>query len=100
MCPSERQSIMLNGMLGRKIGMTQFFTDAGERVPVTVVEVGPLTVVQVKTMETDGYEAVQVGFMPVKKQKNVNKPTKGHFKDVAPTRYLREFKADDIAKMK
>ncbi|HEX7926663.1 MAG TPA: 50S ribosomal protein L3 [bacterium] len=91
---------MLNGMLGRKIGMTQFFTEAGERVPVTVVEVGPLTVVQVKTMETDGYEGVQVGFMPIKKEKNINKPTKGHFKDVKPTQFLREFKADDISKMK
>lgn len=90
---------MLNGMLGRKIGMTQFFTEAGERVPVTVVEVGPVTVVQVKTMETDGYEAVQVGFSPIKKEKHINKPTKGHFKDVPVTRHLKEFKADDISKV-
>ncbi len=91
---------MLNGMLGRKIGMTQFFTEGGERVPVTVVEVGPVTVVQVKTMETDGYEGVQVGFVPITKEKHINKPTRGHFKDVKPTRYLREFRADDISQMK
>ena len=91
---------MLSGLIGRKIGMTQYFTEAGERVPVTVVELGPVTVVQVKTQETDGYESVQVGFEPIKKEKHVNKPTKGHFKEVAPTRHLHEFKADDISKMK
>jgi large subunit ribosomal protein L3 len=90
---------MLNGLLGRKIGMTQYFTEEGERVPVTVVEAGPVTVVQVKTRETDGYEGVQVGFMPITKEKHVNKPARGHFKDVPPMRHLREFKADDIAQL-
>jgi large subunit ribosomal protein L3 len=90
---------MLNGLLGRKIGMTQFFTENGERVPVTVIELGPVTVVQLKTQETDGYEGVQVGFEPIKKEKHINKPTKGHFKDVAPTRHLKEFKADDQSKI-
>lgn len=85
---------MLNGMLGRKIGMTQIFNAAGEAVPVTVVQVGPVTVVQVKTKEKDGYEGVQVGFEPLKKQKRVNKPMRGHFKDVPPHRVLREFRAD------
>jgi len=86
---------MLKGILGKKIGMTQIFTENGQRVPVTVVEVGPVTVVQVKTMEKDGYESVQVGYEPITKEKHINTPTKNHFKDVAPTRYLREFKADD-----
>jgi len=91
---------MLNGMLGRKIGMTQIFTDAGEAVPVTVVQVGPMTVVQIKTMAKDGYEGVQLGFEPATKQKHVNKPMKGHFKDVPPQRVLREFKADQPAEVK
>jgi large subunit ribosomal protein L3 len=86
-------------MLGKKIGMTQFFTDKGERVPVTVVEVGPMTVVQVKTLETDGYEGVQMGFIPIKKEKHINKPTKGHFKEVQPTRFLKEFKVADITQV-
>jgi len=91
---------MLNGMLGRKIGMTQIFTEAGERLGITVVEAGPLTVVQVKTKESDGYEGVQVGFIPQKKAKKVNKAMAGHFKDLAPTKVLREFRPDDISQMK
>lgn len=91
---------MLNGMLGRKIGMTRIFSDAGEAIPVTVVRVGPVIVVQVKTMDKDGYESVQVGFEPITKQKHVNKPLKGHFKDVPPQRVLREFKADQPADVK
>jgi len=87
---------MLNGMLGRKIGMTQVFTENGECVPVTVVETGPVTVVQVKTLASDGYESVQVGFDPQTKEKKVTRPMRGHFKDVAPTKVLREFKVDNI----
>ncbi|MBI4082978.1 MAG: 50S ribosomal protein L3 [Candidatus Lambdaproteobacteria bacterium] len=85
---------MLNGMVGRKLGMTQIFTATGERIPVTVVEVGPVTVVQVKTAANDGYDAVQVGFDPITHENRVNKPTRGHFKGVAPTKVLREFRAD------
>jgi len=91
---------MLNGMLGRKIGMTQIFDAAGESVPVTVVQVGPVTVVQIKTKEKDGYEGVQVGFEPITKEKHVNRPMKGHFKDVPPQRILREFRADNLAEVK
>jgi large subunit ribosomal protein L3 len=88
---------MIHGLLGRKIGMTQIFTEAGERVPVTVVEVGPVTVVQVKTKATDGYEGVQVGFLPITHEKRITKPMRGHFKSVAPTRHLREFAVDDVS---
>ena len=89
---------MLSGLFGKKVGMTQFFTEEGNRVPVTVVQAGPVTVVQKKSKEKDGYQAVQVGFEPVKesKLKNVNKAKKGHFGDVKPLRYLGEFAADDI----
>lgn len=86
---------MLKGILGRKVGMTQIFSETGKRIPVTVVEIGPVTVVQVKTMERDGYEAVQVGYDEITKAHRVNKPQKGHFKDVAPHRVLREFEAND-----
>lgn len=88
---------MIHGLLGRKIGMTQIFTETGERIPVTVVEVGPVTVVQVKTQAKDGYESVQVGYEPETKEKKVTKPMRGHFKDVAPHKHLREFAVDDIA---
>jgi large subunit ribosomal protein L3 len=91
---------MLNGMLGRKIGMTQIFTDKGERIPVTLVEVGPVTVVQVKTKERDGYDGVQVGYQPITKDKHINKPMRGHFKEVAPTKVLREFRVEDISQVK
>jgi large subunit ribosomal protein L3 len=87
---------MIHGMLGRKIGMTQIYDASGERIPVTIVEAGPVTVVQVKTRERDGYESVQVGFLPIRKEKKINSPMRGHFKDVPPTRYLREFSVDDI----
>ena len=66
----------MKGILGRKIGMTQIFTEAGEVVPVTVVEAGPVVVTQVKTIENDGYNAVQVGFGDAK-EKSLNKPQKG-----------------------
>jgi large subunit ribosomal protein L3 len=89
---------MLNGLLGKKVGMTQFFTESGERVPVTVLQTGPVTVIQKKTQEKDGYQAIQLGYeeFPKSKEKNINKPTSGHFKDQKVTRYLREFKVDNI----
>ena len=80
------------GLLGKKIGMTSVFSE-GKNVPCTVIEVGPCVVTQVKTIETDGYEAVQVGFMD-KKEKHTTKPEAGHFKKagVTPKRHLAEFK--------
>ncbi|MBO8131441.1 MAG: 50S ribosomal protein L3 [Candidatus Marinimicrobia bacterium] len=84
------------GILGKKIGMTQIFTEDGQAVPVTVIEAGPCKVVQVKTKENDGYDAVQLGFEH-KKERLVNKPLLGHFKKagVVPFRYLREFRDFD-----
>ena len=84
-------------IVGKKIGMTQVFTPDGRLLPVTVIEAGPNTVVQKKTAEKDGYEAIQVGFdayPEYRVQKLVNKPLKGHFKKagVSPTRRLREFR--------
>ena len=90
---------MLQGMLGRKIGMTQIFNEAGERIPVTVVEMGPMTVVQIKTLEKDGYESVQLGYDPITKEKHITRPMKGHFKDVPPTRHLREFAVPDVSQV-
>ena len=88
---------MKKGLIGKKIGMTQNFDEAGNVVPVTVVEAGPCTVTQIKTMENDGYEAIQVGFGDVKVSR-VNKPMKGHFDkaDVAPKKTLKEFRLDSI----
>ena len=93
---------MKKAILGKKIGMTQVFLDDGRVVPVTVVLAGPCTVVQKKTVETDGYEAVQVGFdelTETRAKKLKNKPELGHFKKagVEPTRVLREFRLDDIS---
>ena len=87
---------MIHGLLGRKIGMTQIFTERGERIPVTLVEAGPVRVVQIKTKEKDGYESVQVGFDVIRKEKKINRPMRGHFRNVQPTRHLREFGVDDI----
>ena len=91
---------MKKGLLGKKLGMTQLFDEAGKIVPVTVVEAGPCVVVQKKTVENDGYEAVQVGFADIK-EKNVNKPMKGHFEKagVSAKRFLKEFKLEDAASM-
>ena len=88
---------MQKGLIGKKIGMTQLFDEKGNVVPVTVVEAGPCPVVAKKTVENDGYEAVQIGFGDVKVQK-VTKPLKGHFDKagVAPKKQLREFKFDDV----
>jgi large subunit ribosomal protein L3 len=81
------------GLLGKKIGMTSVFSAEGKNIPCTVIEVGPCVVTQVKTAETDGYEAVQVGFID-KKDKHTTKPEMGHFKKagVTPKRHLVEFK--------
>ncbi|MDE6659664.1 MAG: 50S ribosomal protein L3 [Eubacterium sp.] len=89
---------MKKGLIGKKIGMTQIFTAEGKVIPVTVVEAGPCVVTQKKTMENDGYEAVQVGFGDVKMNK-VNKPMKGHFdkNGVAPKKTLKEFRLEDCS---
>lgn len=87
---------MAKGILGKKLGMTQIFTDEGKMVPVTVIEAGPCVVTQMKTVETDGYNAVQVGFGAIK-DKHLNKPLKGHFTKagVSPVRFVREFRLSD-----
>ena len=84
------------GLLGKKIGMTSVFSADGKNIPCTVIEVGPCVVTQVKTVDTDGYEALQLGFVE-KKEKHTTKPEAGHFKKagVAPQRYLAEFKDFD-----
>jgi large subunit ribosomal protein L3 len=84
---------MISGLLGRKLGMTQIFMSDGVLIPCTVIEVGPCSVIQVKTRERDGYEAVQIGFLP--KARGTNKPLRGHFAkyNTQPLRHLREFKA-------
>ena len=93
---------MKKAILGKKLGMTQIFMPDGSLVPVTIIQAGPCTVVQKKTNETDGYEAVQFGFdayAEKRGEKLVNKPEMGHFKKagVAPMRYLREFRLEDAA---
>jgi large subunit ribosomal protein L3 len=87
------------GIIGRKIGMTQIFLEDGSVVPVTVVEAGPCSVVQKKTKEKDGYDALQLGFLP-KKSQRVNRPLSGHFKKagVGPCYYLKEFRVKDGTK--
>lgn len=89
---------MKKGLIGKKIGMTQIFDEKGNVIPVTVVEAGPCVITQKKTIENDGYEAVQVGFGDVKAQR-VNKAMKGHFakNDVAPKKVLKEFRLENIA---
>src|SRR5579862_4058421 len=84
----------VNGILGIKLGMTQVFADDGAVVPCTVVQAGPCVVVQMRTADRDGYEAVQLGLVEFVKPQRVNKPMTGHFKkaDVAPMRLLREFR--------
>ena len=88
---------MKKGIIGRKVGMTQIFDEKGNVIPVTVIEAGPCTVAQVKTVETDGYDAVQLGFGEVK-DKHINKPEKGHFAKakLALKKHLREFRIDSI----
>ena len=89
---------MKKGLIAKKIGMTQIFDEAGNVVPVTVVEAGPCVVVQKKTTDNDGYDAVQLGFGDIS-PKAVNKPMQGHFKknDVAFKRTLKEFRLDDTS---
>ena len=88
------------GLLGKKIGMTSVFSAEGKNIPCTVIEVGPCVVTQVKTVEKDGYEALQLGFVE-KKDKHTAKPQAGHFKKagVAPQRHLAEFKGIEGRKL-
>jgi large subunit ribosomal protein L3 len=88
---------MVNGIIGKKLGMTQLFADDGTVTPVTVIKAGPCIVVQKKTVNTDGYNAVQLGLVEERPPRRVNKPTEGHFKraGVPPTRVLREVRIKD-----
>jgi large subunit ribosomal protein L3 len=90
---------MVNGLIGKKIGMTQLLQDDGTMVPVTIVQAGPCVVVQKKTALKDGYDAIQLGFVEFIKPKNVTKPMGGHFKkaNAAPTRVLREMRTEGEA---
>ena len=92
---------MKKAIIGKKVGMTQIFDEKGNVIPVTVIEAGPCSVVQVKTVETDGYDAVQLGFGSVKENK-LNKPEKGHFTKVkvTPSKHLREFRLADVSNVK
>ena len=89
---------MKKAIIGKKLGMTQIFDDVGNMIPVTVIAAGPCPVVQKKTAETDGYEAVQLGFMD-KKESKTTSPERGHFKKAGVTskRHLKEFRLDDIS---
>lgn len=89
---------MKKGIIGKKIGMTQIFDEVGNVIPVTVIEAGPCSVCQVKTKETDGYDAVQLGFEDLAERK-VNKPLSGHFKKagVSAKKHLKEFRFDDVS---
>jgi large subunit ribosomal protein L3 len=89
----------MTGILGKKIGMTSIFDENGESIPCTVIEAGPCTVVQIKTKERDGYEALQLGYEE-KKANLVTKPAAGHFKKAGakPTRMMREFRGFDVTK--
>lgn len=86
------------GLIGRKVGMTQVFSDRGEAVPVTVLEVGPCTVTELRTEAKDGYTAVQLGF-GTQKETRMTRPVLGQFKkrNLTPSRVLREFRVDDVA---
>lgn len=92
---------MSKGLIGKKVGMTQIFDEKGMIIPVTVIEAGPCVVAQVKTVETDGYNAIQLGFGEVKSHK-VNKPQAGHFAkaNVEAKKHLREFRLDDVQNVK
>lgn len=95
--PEEKKVLPIKGLLGRKLGMTQIYNKEGKVIPVTVLQAGPCIVVQKKTLEKDGYNALQLGFG---KKRNVKKPIAGHLKranpEVAP-QFLREVKVDDVA---
>ena len=92
---------MNKGIIGKKIGMTQIFDEKGNVIPVTVIETAGNTVAQVKTIETDGYNAIQLGYGEVK-DKHINKPEAGHFAKakLANKKHLREFRMDDVANYK
>ena len=92
---------MKKGLIGKKVGMTQIFDEAGKVIPVTAIEAGPCVVAQVKTEETDGYTAIQLGFGDVKESK-LNRPEKGHFSkgNVTPKKHLREFRVDSVEEVK
>ena len=92
---------MKKALIGKKVGMTQIFDENGVVIPVTVIEAGPCVVAQVKTLENDGYEAIQLGFGDVKENK-LNKPVKGHFAkaNVTAKKHLREFRLDSIEGIK
>lgn len=92
---------MKKGIIGKKIGMTQIFDEKGNVIPVTVIEAGPCVIAQVKTVETDGYNAIQLGFGDIK-DKHINKPEAGHFAKakLANKKHLREFRLDSMDGMK
>lgn len=92
---------MVNGLLGKKLGMTQIYSDDGSVIPVTVIEVGPCYVMQVKTEETDGYSAIQLGFIDKKKKRATN-PEIGHAKKakIDPKRFIKEVRSDSIPEVK
>ena len=89
---------MKKGIIGKKIGMTQIFDEVGNVIPVTIIEAGPCYVAQKKTVETDGYDAVQLGFMDAN-EKHTNKPAQGHFAKagVSAKKHLKEFRLDDCS---
>ena len=86
----------MKGILGKKLGMTQVFTEDGRLIPVTIIEAGPARVVQKKEKDKDGYEALQVGFDEIRKEKNITKPMKGHFKKTSSPvfRFLKEMQVE------
>jgi len=92
----------VQGIIGKKVGMTQVYAADGRAIPVTVIEAGPCVVVQRKSPEKDGYSAVQLGFVESRKVKRVNKPTKGHFEKAGlpPCRVIREFRVEAGAEVK
>lgn len=99
--PIGGEEKMKKALIGKKLGMTQIFDENGTVIPVTVLEAGPCVVAQVKTLENDGYEAIQLGFGEVKENK-LNKPEKGHFAkaNVTAKKHLREFRLDSIEGIK
>ncbi len=96
---SRGESIMLNAILGKKLGMTQIFTENGDVVPVTVLKAGPCVVIQRKTAAKDGYDAAQIGLVEVPPRRRTTKPLEGHFKRAGanPVRFLREVRLDQEA---
>ena len=85
------------GLIGKKVGMTQLFDEKGEGIPVTVIEAGPCTITEVRTVERDGYQAVQLGYGAAK-EKRMTRPALGQFRkrNLSPTRYVREFRVEDL----